>query len=672
MKKLIIAEKPKVAERIARAIRGNFMRKRFSNIPYYLIKKNGDEIIVAPAAGHLFGLAEKKKSFTYPVFDIEWKPLYEIDKKKKYTRNYISALKSLSKGVDEFIIATDYDIEGEVLGYNALRFACRAKEARRMKFSTLVERELRNAYENLINVDHALASAGEARHILDWFYGINVSRALMLALSKSGKKQVLSAGRVQTPALAILVKREREISDFVPEKFYNIFAELEIENTKIKAEHEKGRVKEKEEAKSIVERAEKAEKAVVNEVSEKTVKLLPPVPFDLGELQLESYRIFKYSPKKTQDIAQSLYESGYISYPRTSSQKLPLSINFRSILKELSKIESLRAYTGKLLLKDRLIPRQGKKEDPAHPAIYPTGIIPKKLTKDQERIYMLICYRFLAGFAGSAELKNIKIKFLLNTENFIFSYNRITKPGWLEFYPYANVEHLEIPEIKEGEIAKILKVYLKEGKTKPPRRYTPASLIKKLEELNLGTKATRAEIVETLYNRKYIEGREIKVTELGFAVVEALEKYVPEIISEELTRNFEEKLELISLGKMRKGKVVEEAKKHLGNICREFRENEEKIGEFLKNSLEILNRRKIIGKCKCGGNLIIRKSKKTGKVFVGCSNYPACNISFPLPQTKKIRTTDKLCETCGMPMISIYIRGRKTLSCINMNCRSKS
>ena len=671
MRKLIIAEKPKVAERIARAISRDFKRKRFLNVPYYYINKDGKEIFIAPAAGHLFALAEKKKSFAYPVFDIEWKPLYEIDKTKKYTKRYISLLKSLAKNVDEFVIATDYDIEGELLGYNALRFACGAREARRMKFSTLVERELKNAYENLVIVDYALANAGEARHILDWFYGINVSRALMLALSKTGKKQVLSAGRVQTPALAILVKREREISEFVPEKFYKVFAELEIKGKIIKAEHEKGRIKEKEKAREIVERAERAEKAIVSRIAEKDIKIPPPVPFDLGELQAESYRIFKYSPKKTQDIAQSLYESGYISYPRTSSQKLPLSINFRSIIKALSKIGELK-NAEKILAKSKLIPRQGKKEDPAHPAIYPTGVIPKNLGKDQEKIYMLICHRFLACFADAAEIKNIRISFNINSEIFLFSYNRIIKQNWLEFYPYASIEHLDMPEIEEGEIARILKIYAKESKTKPPRRYTPASLIKKLEELNLGTKATRAEIVETLYSRRYIEGREIKVTELGFAVIEALEKYVPELISEKLTRKFEEELELISLGKTEKEKVLKEAKEHLEGICSEFKKNEAKIGEFLKNSLEVLNKKEIIGKCKCGGDLIIRRSKKTRKIFIGCSSYPKCNISFPLPQSKKIKATNELCKICGMPMISLYIRGRKVLSCINMECSSKN
>jgi len=671
MRKLIIAEKPKVAERIARAISQSTARKQMGGVPYYISKENGDEVVVAAAAGHLYGLVEEGEGREYPVFSISWKPLYEADKSKGYTRKYVYALKTLSQGIDEFIVATDWDIEGEILGYNALRFACGKNEAKRMRFSTLVPSELNSAYRNLASLDHALADAGEARHMLDWYWGINVSRALMRAIRSTGKTLILSAGRVQTPALAILAKREKEIASFIAEKFYEIFADIKIKDAEIKAKHIINRLKSREEAQLIAEKS-KTKEALVAKAEKKEFNVFPPVPFDLGELQAESYRAFRYSPKKTQDIAQSLYEGGYISYPRTSSQKLPLKIGFKYILQNLAVQKDFKELAEQLLKKERLIPREGKKEDPAHPAIYPTGIIPRELRSEQENVYKLIVFRFLSLFADPALKESIKLAFKLNGEEYLFSCQKIIERGWLNFYPYAESEDISIPEIAEGDVGEVLRVEVKEGTTKPPPRYTPASIIKELERLSLGTKATRAEIVETLYERGYITGTMIRVTELGAAIVEALEKYVPEIINEELTRKFEEELESISLGKLKKEQVLEEAKTQLTVVVTEFQEREGMIGEFLKASLEKMNKKNIIGKCiKCGGELRIIKSKKSGKVFVGCSNYPSCTSSFPLPQTRKVKPTDKLCERCGLPMISISLGRKRMLSCISMECSSK-
>ncbi|HDH28201.1 MAG TPA: DNA topoisomerase I, partial [Euryarchaeota archaeon] len=223
MKTLIITEKPKVSQRIAYALPGTATRKRRGRVSYFQVEQNGDEVYVASAAGHLYSLKAGKDGFDFPEFDLSWQPLYEIEKGKYYTKGYIDTLHSLSKDADRFIIATDWDIEGELLGYNALRFSCGVTEAERMRFSTLVSHDLRRAFEELDSVDHGLADAGEARHIMDWYWGINISRALMHSTRLKGGRFSISAGRVQTPALSILVKREREIEAFVPEAFYELF-----------------------------------------------------------------------------------------------------------------------------------------------------------------------------------------------------------------------------------------------------------------------------------------------------------------------------------------------------------------------------------------------------------------------------------------------------------------
>lgn len=675
MKTLIITEKPKVSQRIAQSIAQKYSVKRERGVTYYEISSNGDKIFVASAAGHLYSLMQENSGWGYPVFEIRWEPLYKIDKSKAYVKKYIDVLSDLGKTADEFYIATDYDIEGELLGYNALRFACMPKERRvlRMKFSTLTSAELFNAFKNPGSVDLKLVDAGEARHIMDWFWGINTSRALSLS-AKAANRQftMISAGRVQTPALALLVQREKEIRAFKPEKYWEIYADLDAKEKKVKAQHVRGRIFDESEARQILENS-KSREALVKEVEKKEVKKPAPFPFDLGTLQTEAYRIFGFIPKKTQQIAQTLYEGGYISYPRTSSQKLPPAIGYERILRSLREAVEFRDYADAVLKKEMPKPREGPKSDPAHPAIYPTGILPKALSREAEKLYKLIVHRFFAVFGEPLIRETVNVLCEIGREAFKFSGETTVEEGWNKLYPYIVFKEVEVPALKTGDVLPVLKLYSSEKETQPPARFNPASLVKELEKRGLGTKATRAEIVDTLYQREYIRGTQIETTELGNAVIAALEENVPAIISEELTRRFEEKLENIQNGRESKESVLEEAKKELSRIMNEFKQKEKLIGEKLVKALEEKNRRKyVVGKCKCGGDLRIIKSKATGKIFIGCSNYPKCSTSYPLPQREGVKTTDKKCSTCGLPMVSIPFRGKRFLSCIDMNCKSKS
>ncbi|MFQ5975820.1 MAG: DNA topoisomerase I, partial [Candidatus Hydrothermarchaeales archaeon] len=462
------------------------------------------------------------------------------------------------------------------------------------------------------------------------------------------------------------------IKVFTPEKYWEIYANLESDNSKFKAIHVDGQVFEEERVNAILENS-KSDQGTVKEVEIKEVNVYPPVPFDLGELQAEAYRIFRYTPKKTQSIAQTLYESGVISYPRTSSQKLPYSLGFKWILEKLGKNPKYKTYTETVLEKEKLRPRQGKKTDPAHPAIYPTGILPKKMTKDQDALYGLVVHRFLALFGDPQLREDSEILISIGKEDFKTTGSKTISPGWIELYPYRKIRDNPLPQLTKGDNIKVLKIDPVQKETKPPRRYNPASLIKELESRNLGTKATRADIIDTLYKRNYIVGIMMEATVLGTKVIEALEQYVPEIISEKLTRRFEDKIEGIRYGKEEKEVVLQEAKDELLNILEEFRENDEKIGEVLKLALEeVYRKRYVVGKCpNCGHDLRIIRAKVSKKTFIGCSNYPECSTSYPLPQITGIRTTDKLCKTCGLPMVSIPFKRRRILSCVDMNCPSK-
>ncbi|MEM4336361.1 MAG: DNA topoisomerase I [Candidatus Anstonellales archaeon] len=660
---LIIAEKPKVAGKIASAI-GNAKFVKMGKAGYYAI---GEEIAVAPAVGHVYTLAEKKKSFDYPVFDIEWVPSYKAVKGAYYTKDYISILEKLGKKADEVIIACDYDIEGSLIGYNVYRFAVGGgKKLKRMKFSTLTPYELKEAFENLSEMDYGNVYAGEARHILDWYYGINLSRALMRAIGSAGGKGItMSIGRVQGPTLEILVKREKEIRNFKPTPYWEIYAKIK----NVYFIHEKEKFFDEKEADGARERTKK--EGTVENVKKEEKKIPPNPPFDLTSLQLEASRVFGFSPSQTLQLAQSLYEASLISYPRTSSQKLPAKLGLQKIIERLKEQEEYREDAEKLLANKWLKPREGAKEDPAHPAIHPTGM-KGKVGGNEKKLYDLIVRRFLSCFAPFAVREVVSVRVDAG-EKYKAEGVKTRERGWIEFYPYAKIKDEELPDFKNGENVSIQKTEKKKKETKPPARFTPATLVKELERLHLGTKATRSVIVDTLYDRQYIKGKSIEVTEFGMVVEEVLGRHSPQILDVELTRRIEEEMEKIQEGKMEKERVVEEGKVVLTEILSRFKAEEKEIGKELLASWKVMDAEKnIVGKCpECGSDLrIIRMNG--GKQFVGCSNYPNCKMIYPLPRNAYVLPTKKTCEECGAPVVKVKM-GKKGMfeMCLNFECPSK-
>ncbi|MEJ2244243.1 MAG: DNA topoisomerase, partial [Candidatus Bathyarchaeota archaeon] len=282
-------------------------------------------------------------------------------------------------------------------------------------------------------------------------------------------------------------------------------------------------------------------KGEVSTVELRTVYQKPPVPFDVGELQREAYTIFGYNPRRTLAIAQRLYLDALISYPRTGSQKLPSVIDYRKILTFLKKHRGYKQLASRLLQNKVLKPRQGPKDDPAHPAIYPTGKVPKKqLSNDEGRIWDLIVHRFMAVFGEDAIKESTKISIEVNNHGFVIRGTRILEEGWLNYYkPYVRIKEQLLLPIKKGNKIWVHKGILDDKFTCPPSRFNPCSLLKKMEHLKIGTKATRANIIQTLYSRKYVKDKRIAVTELGFSVSMVLGKYAPLLCSIELTREIE-------------------------------------------------------------------------------------------------------------------------------------
>lgn len=645
---------------------------------YYYFERNGKPHIVAPSVGHLFNLSSVSKKWFYPVFDYEWKPSFLVSKFSLFSKRYFEVLKELGSNASDVIIATDYDTEGEVIGYNILRFLLNRKDAKRMKFSTLTKEELIYSYENAMKtLDWGQLEAGLARHEIDWLWGINLTRALTLSLKNNGNKifSILSTGRVQGPTLSLLVKREEEIENFKPKPYWQIFAFIKIGKAKYQAIYEEDKIRDKEKAQKVFSQSNK-KVARVLKIKRRQYEQLPPPPFNTTDLQTEAYNQFGFSPMQTMNLAESLYQKGIISYPRTSSQKLPSSIGLKSILQALGKLPSYNKIVNKILSGNELHVVEGSKDDPAHPAIYPTKEIPNpnELSVQERRLYDLIVKRFLAAFGEPSIREVVQVILDINGNKFILKGIKTVKDGWREFYyPYVSDKEILLPELKEGEELDIEKVEILERKTEPPPRYTQASIIKEMEKRGLGTKATRSEILKTLYDRNYIIGKSIKVTPLGKAVVKILEKYSPKIISEELTRKLEEEMENVYNGKKKREEIVEEAKKLLEEILRDFKKFEEKIGKELSNAImSSRNEKRILGKCPtCGGDLII--ISYGDKTFVGCSNYPKCKKIYPLLKNARIEATSKVCEECNTPIIIVFRKEKRAFSmCLDPNCPTKA
>jgi DNA topoisomerase I len=683
---LIITEKPNAAKKIADALADGKPIKEGKGAYYYKITHGNQDIIVACAVGHLYGLTEIKKpkdatkpkekqKWNFPIFNIEWKPTSETNKSSAFTKKYLTTIKKLAKNATSYVVATDYDIEGEVIGLNIIRYACKQKDAFRMKFSTLTKDDLIESYGNMEKtLDWGQANAGETRHILDWFWGINSSRALMSSIKKAGMFKILSTGRVQGPALKLIVDKEREISVFKPDPFWQIQMDGIVKDTKIIAMHKEDKFWEQEKADAVMSKVNNEKEATISNVEKKQFNQAPPTPFDLTSLQLEASKTLKISPKITLEIAQDLYTAGFISYPRTSSQQLSDKIGFKKILTQLGKQKNYKKETEFLLKKKSLVPNNGKKTDPAHPAIYPTGIIPKLADKDKINIYDLITRRFLATFGDPATRETMKIEINCKDELFITKGTTTVAPGWHSLYGrFMMFKEEELPEVHKADKLNVEKITLLNKETQPPPRYTEASIIKELEKRNLGTKATRSSIVDTLYQRGYIDGRSMQATDLGIRTCSTLEKYVPEILDEELTRHFEMQMEEIRENKKQSEDVINEAKQVIIKIADGFKKQEDKIGEELKKAnIETRDEMTTLGPCNaCKSGLLQIRRGKFG-FFAACNKYPDCQTTFSLPANAMIKPAKKQCEECNFPiLLVIKKRKRPQEVCLNRECPGK-
>lgn len=664
---LVICEKPDAARRIAGALSDKYKKRVVGGVPVYRLKWRGEDYVIFPSLGHLYGVFDPSfERRVYPVLDIEWMPLNG----RKGVKERIELVEELSKGAKCFVNACDFDIEGETIGYNLLKYACGSghESYLRAKFSTLTKGELREAFSNLKEgLGKGMALAGRTRHVIDFLYGINLSRALSEAYYRAkGKYKVFSTGRVQGPTLGFLVEREEEIRSFVPMPYWKARAYVEGDKGSLWLDYSKAKIGKIDEAKRLKEL--KGGKGKVSGVRKAISRVRPPTPFNTGDLQKEAYRVFGMNPSRTLRVAERLYLRALISYPRTSSQKLPKSIGYRGIIERLSRIEGYEE--AKELLKGELKPRKGRMEDPAHPAIYPTGEEPKGLTAQERRIYDLVVRRFLSCFCAPAVRERLSIHVDISSFTFRTSGSRTLELGWLGYYKFIRLAEAELPDLREGDGLIVKKVVVEEKFERPPARYNHASLLSLMEEKGIGTKATRADIIRTLIDRGYVLEKGMKVTDIGFEVYEVMRKYMPTILSVEMTRGVEEELGGIESGERDWREVIVDATERLLPALESIKSKEKEVGLVVTEAYSRSRLSKLaLGPCPVckTGTLIIVKTKK-GR-FAGCTNYykTGCRATAPLPRRGTIEPVGT-CELCGWPVIRVRIGRWVKEFCINPKC----
>jgi DNA topoisomerase-1 len=678
MNNLIISEKNSVALRLSIVLSdGKFKRERASNLPVFRFSVKGDDYTIIGLRGHIVEL-------DYPPELNDWrntdprKLIYATPYKRVLYSKMVDTIIEEASKADWIIVATDFDREGELIGIEAIdlvaKGVARSKDqeddltfklkVRRARFSSLGRGDVLKAFEELHDMDIKLAKSAECRQLVDLAWGATLTRMLSMAANQVGKN-FLSVGRVQSPTLALIVRREIEIEKFVPKAYYELMARC-FSEIQFQAAHESNPFWDKNAAESTFSGLSSEKSGVVEEFISEKKEEYGPVPFSTTLFIVDATRL-GYSGSEAMEIAERLYSDGLISYPRTDNTVYPRSLYLKSVLEKLAQTE-FAADAKALLAQDRIVPTRGRVETTDHPPIYPVdGATRKNLSKREWGIYELVARRFMATVAPKSLVINTHAKIRIAKEAFLADGRRLVSEGWRHYYPYYKFNESDLPELKNGEKVDVKEIVLREEKTKPQSRYSQGTLIKEMEKLALGTKSTRHEIIQKLYDRKYVQGDILRPTPVGTSVSLALEKRAPEICDSKMTARLEEDMDRIAEGKIGLDEVVSESRQMLSTVVEEIDANGKEIGEMIKGA--ILEQKRL-GKCKsCSGDL--RIIEHGANKFAGCSNFPECTVTYPLPSGFLIKPTDSDCAVCGLPMIKLITKGNRPVDvCLDPGCES--
>jgi DNA topoisomerase-1 len=669
--RLIISEKANAAKKIAQFLaEGPVKEGKHRSVPHHTFTWKGEECVSVGLKGHVLNPEYPEEYSNWQK--VEPSALIDAEILKSISEKGVAqAILSLSKKADRVVIATDYDREGELIGVEALSLAFEANprlmdHVERSRFSALTPGEVNRAFDNLVEVSRELADAGEARQDIDLIWGATLTRWVSRATKRYGSA-FLSVGRVQSPTLVLIAERERERRAFVPEPYWEIEATLKNGGGPFTVRHAHGRFKEEAEARKA--HSNLTDTATVTEVRQKSSTRPPPTPFNTTGF-LTAAASLGIGPSRAARIAEDLYTDGYISYPRTDNTAYPRSLDLREVLGNLKRVEGAGPYAEKLLASKKLSPTRGKKETTDHPPIYPTGYASKKaLREDRWKIYQLVVRRFLATLSGPAKTLRTTLRFDSGGEPLTTSGSVVTEEGWLGVYPYSRRQDEELPALNEGDEVEVVEADVLGKETQPPGRYGQGRLIRLMEDLGLGTKATRPNIIQNLYDRGYVHDDPIVPTETGIAVAQALKDFASEIATHEMTAELEKSMDAISEGKISKENVVDKSRDVLRRVYEHLTVSEKEFADIVWGGIR---GDETLGTCpESGHNLIVRRNRKSGKRFVGCEGYPECRVTYPLPQRGDIIPLGTQCDACGSPEIKVLGKKRPWVTCINMDCPKK-
>ncbi|RKX31660.1 MAG: type I DNA topoisomerase [Candidatus Zixiibacteriota bacterium] len=633
----------------------------------------GKDFEILATIGHIKDLPKSKLGVdTDNGFSIN----YETIKGKT---KILKKLKDSAKKSQTVYLAPDPDREGEAIAWHIANELKSKADIVRVTFNEITKNAVLNALKNTRSIDENLVNAQQARRVLDRLVGYKVSPFLWKTITYG-----LSAGRVQSVALRIICERDKEIEAFVEEEYWEIEADVADKNdAHIRARltrigGEKPKIENEEAAEKIVADI-KEQNFVVDSVKKSERKRKPAPPFITSTLQQDAARRFYFTPKKTMMIAQQLYEgvelgdegaTGLITYMRTDSTRIADSA-----------VAAVRNYIGKNFGKDYLPAKPvkysaRKNSQDAHEAIRPTylDLPPEKirnhLTKDQFKLYSLIWNRFIACQMNPAVYSTTSVD--INAGKYLFHVHTQTLKfdGFLKVYEdtkengningkYDNGENGLvdfIPEVGEGDTLTLVELFPSQHFTKPPARFTQASLVRTLEAEGIGRPSTYATIVSTLLDRKYVEAKERRLfaTELGLTVNKILVESFPTVFSVEFTAHMEDDLDQIETGKSDWVDVVREFYGPFDRRLDALSAKQKEIKESLTEATE--------EKCENCGSPMVIKWGRNGR-FLACSAYPECKTTKPLNGGEENIETDEKCDKCGSPMVVKIGRFGKFLAC---------
>jgi DNA topoisomerase-1 len=668
--RLIISEKANTAKKIAQFLsEGSVREGKHRSVPHHTFTWTGEETVSVGLKGHVLNPEYPEEYSNWQK--VEPRQLIDAEILKAVSEKGVAqAITSLSKKADSVVIATDFDREGELIGVEALSLVFEANpklidHVERARFSALTPGEVGRAFDELMQVSNDLADAGEARQDIDLIWGATLTRWVSRATKRYGSA-FLSVGRVQSPTLVLIAERERERRAFVPEPYWEL--EVGLRNGEpFTVRHQTERFWDEARAKSAYENV--TDKATVVEVQQKSATRKPPTPFNTTAFLTAAANI-GISPSRAARIAEDLYTDGYISYPRTDNTVYPRSLDLREVLGYLGSVEGVGPHAERLLSQEGLSPTRGKKETTDHPPIYPTGPASRESMRDDRwKIYQLVVRRFLATLSAQAKTLRTTLRFDSGGEPLVTGGTVVTEEGWLGVYPYSRRPDEEIPNLSEGDVVQVTDKQILSKETQPPGRYGAGRLINVMEDLGLGTKATRPNIIQNLYDRGYVHDDPLVPTEKGMAVAQALTDFASEIASHEMTAQLERSMDEISEGRISKDTVVDSSREVLRKVYDHLQSSETEFADIV---WEGIRTDETIGTCpESGHDLIIRRNRKSRKRFVGCTGYPDCKVTYPLPQRGEIIPLGTLCDACGSPEIKVLGGRRPWVTCINMDCPKK-